>query len=200
MFSLLFFLMWLIVNLNNSLSDEVTKGNCNIRILEKVWVILWPVITVLPLQKLKKCWKGHQSSCFRVWMITCGVRTKLSVAVCRPTHTYTCTQYFQNYSLIVFNRWWYVTREMQCLNFELVSIYTHLVRGGLPMVSSFHRNMHLNTSHTGIISCIFYSSDSDPLLYQSPPETIDSGLCFAGFGPSSPPSWDSCWPLVPLPA
>lgn len=94
-----------------------------------------------------------------------------------------------------------VSREMQrCLNFELVSIYTDLVRGRLPVVSRFHRKMHSYTSHTNITLCIFYNSDSDPLLY--PPEsTWDNRqwtlLCW--FCPSSPPSWGSCWPLVPLP-
>lgn len=77
------------------------------------------------------------------------------------------------------------------LIFELTSIYTHLARGGLPMVSSFHKKVHSDTSHTNIISCIFFNSDSDPLLYESTPETIDNGLCFAGFGPSPPP-WGSC--------
>jgi len=45
------------------------------------------------------------------------------------------------------------------------------------MVSNFHRKMHSDTSHINIKLCIFYNSDSDTILCQSPPERIYTGLC-----------------------
>lgn len=125
-------------------------------------------------------------------MITCGGRTKFSITVCTPTRTYSCTQCFQNYSLIIFNRWCFVTREMQCLNLELVGIHCYLVRGGFEFSEEDALRHFTYEDYV-----MHHSSDSDPLLYQSPPETIDKVLHFAGFGPSSL-SWGSCWTLVPL--
>lgn len=76
--------------------------------------------------------------------------------------------------------------------------FSHLVREVLPTVSRSHGKMHLDIWNTNIISWVVYNDDSDPILLQRPPETIENRLCFDGFGLFSP-SWDRCWPLISLP-
>lgn len=80
---------------------------------------------------------------------------------------------------------------MQCLNLELIGIHCYL---GVTLRASrdFEFSEEDALRHFKYEDYVMHhDSDSDPLLYQSPPETIDKVLHFAGFGPSSL-SWDSC--------
>ena len=72
---------------------------------------------------------------------------------------------------------------MQCLNFELVSIYTHLVSGGLPMDSSFHRKMHSDTSHYKYYHAYFTTVIQIPFYIRVPLKQLTMDFALLGLVP-----------------